>query len=76
MPIHHFGSIIVYNSNQYTFVCHTLHTECFVLHFHAYEVSRISNVVFCTHSDLVDPTLLCIASNLTPIISYLSNITL
>ena len=53
-----FGIIIdiLYICNDYYFVCSTLHTECFVSHFHAYEVSKCSglNTIFCRQSDLVD----------------------
>ena len=47
-------------NNHFYFVCCTLHTECFSSHFHAYEVSKHSstNIIFCSHSDLIDHNVL------------------
>ena len=55
--------IIVHNSDQY-FVCNTLHTECFVSHYHAYEVTKDSTTdfVICSYSDLVDHHVLSLYS--------------
>ena len=51
--------IVIHNSDHYL-VCDTLHTECFVPHYHAYEVTKkcTSDHVICTHDDLVDPHVL------------------
>ena len=54
--------IIVRNSDQYYFVCDTVHTECFSSHFHAYEVVKnsVAEFVICSHSALVDHTVLAL----------------
>ena len=51
--------IIVRNSDQYYFVCDTVHTV-FSSHFHAYEVVKnsVAEFVICSHSALVDHTVL------------------
>ena len=52
-----FGIImdIIWISNECYFVCKKLHTECFISHFHSYEVSENpSDIILRNHSDLAD----------------------
>ena len=45
-------NIIVYDINNYYFVCKLLDTVCFCKHFHSYEIRGISDIVIVKHEDL------------------------
>ena len=58
---------------DYLIICETLNTECFINHYHAFKISRLSVpfYVFKKQNDLVDYSVLGLYKSFYVVLKYL-----